>query len=60
MTNNKTLSVTLVRSIIGRQPSHKATVVGLGLKRINQTVQLEDTPSIRGMLNKVYYLVKVV
>ena len=60
MTSNKTLSVTLVRSTIGRQPSHKATVVGLGLKRINQTVQLEDTPSVRGMLNKVYYLVKVV
>lgn len=53
------LAVTLVRSVIGRQPSHVATVAGLGLKRIRQTVMLEDTPSIRGMLNKVSYLLSV-
>ena len=55
----KTLSVTLVKSPIGRQPSHKATVAGLGLKRIRQTVELEDTPSVRGMINKVVHLVEV-
>ncbi len=57
--SNKKLSVTLVRSPIGRQPAHRATVVGLGLKRIRHTVILEDTPSVRGMLNKVYYMVSV-
>jgi large subunit ribosomal protein L30 len=57
-TSNK-VAVTLIKSPIGRQPSHRATVVGLGLKRIRQTVVLEDTPSVRGMLNKVYYLVSV-
>lgn len=56
---NKKLTVKLVRSPIGRQPSHKATVIGLGLKRINQTVQLEDTASIRGMINKVSYMLEV-
>lgn len=56
---NKKLTVKLVRSPIGRQPSHKATVTGLGLRRINQTVQLEDTPSVWGMINKVSYLLEV-
>lgn len=59
MKQSKTISVKLVRSPIGRQPSHKATVAGLGLKRMNQTVQLEDTPSVRGMINKVSYLLAV-
>ncbi|NDG59055.1 MAG: 50S ribosomal protein L30, partial [Betaproteobacteria bacterium] len=40
--------------------SHRSTVLGLGLKRINQTRELEDTPAVRGMINKVAYLVKVV
>ena len=53
------LSVKLVKSAIGRLPSHKATVTGLGLKKINQIVILEDTPSIRGMINKVSYLLEV-
>lgn len=57
-TTNK-IEVTLVRSPIGRQPSHKATVVGLGLKRMHHTVVLEDTPSIRGMINKISYLLAV-
>jgi large subunit ribosomal protein L30 len=56
---NKTISVTLVRSPIGRQPSHRATVTGLGLKRIRQTVRLEDTASVRGMINKISYLLAV-
>lgn len=53
------LSVKLVKSVIGRLPAHKDTVRGLGLKRMQQTVILEDTPSIRGMLNKVSYLLEV-
>ena len=55
---DKKLKVTLVKSAIGCKASHKATVRGLGLKRINHTVELQDTPAIRGMINKVYYLVK--
>jgi len=54
-----TLSVTLVKSFHGRLPKHRATVTGLGLKRINHTVVLEDTPEVRGMINKVSYLLKV-
>lgn len=55
----KTVSVTLVKSFHGRLPSHRATVTGLGLKRINHTVELVDTPEVRGMINKVSYLLKV-
>jgi len=54
-----TVSVTLTKSFHGRLPSHRATVAGLGLKRINHTVELEDTPCVRGMINKVSYLLKV-
>lgn len=53
------LRVTLVKSTIGRIGKHKASVIGLGLRRINHTVELEDTPSIRGMINKVSYLLQV-
>ncbi|HEY5291622.1 MAG TPA: 50S ribosomal protein L30 [Burkholderiales bacterium] len=55
---DKKLKVTLVKSAIGCKATHRATVRGLGLKRINHTVELQDTPAIRGMINKVYYLVK--
>ncbi|WP_111978864.1 50S ribosomal protein L30 [Algibacillus agarilyticus] len=54
-----TLKVTQVKSSIGRLPKHKASLKGLGLRRINHTVEVEDTPSVRGMINKVYYMVKV-
>ncbi|MBU1426786.1 MAG: 50S ribosomal protein L30 [Gammaproteobacteria bacterium] len=54
----KTLKVTLVRSIIGTKESHRATVRGLGLRRMHHTVEVEDTPAVRGMINKVFYLVK--
>ena len=54
-----TVSVTVVKSFHGRLPKHRATVTGLGLKRINHTVVLEDTPEVRGMINKVSYLLKV-
>ncbi|GAA4402612.1 50S ribosomal protein L30 [Quisquiliibacterium transsilvanicum] len=57
--SKKTLKVTLVRSPIGTRESHRATVLGLGLKKINQIRELEDTPAVRGMINKVSYLVRV-
>ena len=53
------IKVTLVRSPIGAQPKHRKCVRGLGLKRMHQTVTLEDTPSVRGMVNKVDYMVRV-
>ena len=56
--SGKKVRVTLVRGLIGTRESHRATVRGLGLRRINHTVELEDTPSVRGMINKVNYLVK--
>ncbi len=52
------LKVTQVKSVIGTRESHRACVRGLGLRRLNQTVEVEDTPTVRGMINKVYYLVK--
>jgi large subunit ribosomal protein L30 len=51
--------VTQVRSIHGRLKKHQACVAGLGLRRIGHTVEVEDTPSVRGMINKVNYLVRV-
>lgn len=59
MANAKQLKVTLIRSIIGRLPKHKATIKGLGLSRMHQTVVLEDTACVRGMINKVNYLLQV-
>ncbi len=53
------IKVTLVRSVIGRIEAHKATVKGLGLRRMHHTVQVQDTPAIRGMINAVNYLLKV-
>jgi large subunit ribosomal protein L30 len=53
------LRVTLVRSINGTIGKHRETVKGLGLRRMNHTVELEDTPAIRGMIRKVDYLVRV-
>ena len=55
----KTVQVQLFRSPIGTQPKHKLCVKGLGLRRIGQVVELEDTPSVRGMVNKVYYMVRI-
>ncbi len=54
-----TLKITLKRSPIGRANDQKATLVGLGLRRMHQTVEREDTPSIRGMVKKVIHLVEV-
>ncbi|HET9405018.1 MAG TPA: 50S ribosomal protein L30 [Burkholderiales bacterium] len=54
----KTLKVTLVRSPIGTKQLHRLCVRGLGLRKIRQSVELEDTPAVRGLINKVAYLVK--
>ncbi len=56
--SDKKVRVTLVRGLVGTRESHRATVRGLGLRRINHTVELEDTPAVRGMINKVSYLLK--
>jgi large subunit ribosomal protein L30 len=56
---SKKLSVTLIKSKHGRLANHKACVAGLGLRRINQTVQVIDTPENRGMVNRIHYLLKV-
>ncbi len=57
--STKTVKVTLVRSPIGTRDSHRATVLGLGLKKMHQTRELEDTPAVRGMITKVSYMLKV-
>ena len=54
-----TLTVKLVRSVNGTRQSHRDTVRGLGLRKLNSTKVLEDTPAVRGMINKVDYLVQV-
>ncbi len=58
-TKDKTVKVTLRRSLIGEKPKTRATVAGLGLRKINQTVEHVDSPSFRGMLHKVRHLVEV-
>ena len=55
----KSLKITLVKSLIGRLPKHRACVRGLGLRRLHQTVEVEDTPQNRGMVNKAGYLLEV-
>ncbi len=55
----KTIKITQIRSSIGRLPKHKATLAGLGLRRIGHTVEREDTPAVRGMFNLVSYMVKI-
>lgn len=55
----KTIKVTQTRSAIGRLPKHRATLRGLGLRRIGHTVELEDTAAVRGMVNRVNYMIKV-
>ncbi|MGF1740715.1 50S ribosomal protein L30 [Vibrio profundum] len=54
-----TIKVTQTKSSIGRLPKHVLCLKGLGLRKINHTVELEDTPCVRGMINKVSYMVKV-
>ena len=57
--SNKTVKVTLVRSPAGRLANHKACVRGLGLRRMHQTVEVEDSPCTRGMIRRVAYMLKV-
>jgi large subunit ribosomal protein L30 len=54
----KKIKVTLVKSVIGTKQDHRATVRGLGLRRLNSSAELPDTPAVRGMIKKVAYLVK--
>lgn len=60
MADKKTVTVTQVASPIGRTKDQRATLVGLGLNKIRRTNTLEDTPAVRGMINKVKHLVQVV
>jgi large subunit ribosomal protein L30 len=60
MADEKKIKVKLVRSLIGTKGEHRQCVRGLGLRRINHTVEVIDTPANRGMINKVSYLVKVI
>ena len=55
---DKKIKVKLVKSLIGTKQSHRATARGLGLRRLNSVSELEDTPAVRGMINKVSYLLK--
>ena len=56
----KTVTVKLVRSPIGALPKHKLCLQGLGLRRMHQPVEVEDTPAVRGMINKISYMLTVV
>jgi len=56
---NKMIKVTQVKSCIARLPRHIQSLKGLGLRRIGHTVEVQDTPANRGMINQVYYMVKV-
>lgn len=58
MANGK-IKVQLVKGLAGTRAEHRATVRGLGLRRLNHTVELTDTPEVRGMLDKVHYLVRL-
>jgi large subunit ribosomal protein L30 len=57
--SDKKIKVTLVKSVIGTKQDHRATVRGLGLRKLNSSAELLDTPCVRGMIQKVQYLVKV-
>lgn len=60
MTTPNTIKVKLVRSPISCKVDHRATVRGLGLRKLNSVRELQDTPAVRGMVNKVSYLVQIV
>jgi len=57
--SGKTVTVTQIGSPIGRKPYQRATLIGLGLNKMHRTNELEDTPAVRGMINKVQHLLKV-
>jgi large subunit ribosomal protein L30 len=56
---NRKISITMIKSKIGRLSTHKACLIGLGLRKINQTTEVIDTPETRGMINKIAYMLKV-
>lgn len=57
--SGKTVRITQIGSPIGRKPDQRATLIGLGLNKMHRTSELEDTPSVRGMINKISHLVKI-
>ena len=59
MVKNKTIKVTQIKSSIGTGKKHIATIKGLGLRKINHTVELVDSPDVRGMINSVNYLLRI-
>ena len=59
ITETGTVTVTQIKSPIGRKPGQRETLIGLGLNKMHKTRTLEDTPSVRGMVNKVKHLVRV-
>lgn len=59
MAEKKTVKVTQIGSPIGREKSHRATLIGLGLNKMHRTVELEDTPAVRGMINRVRHLLRI-
>ena len=60
MSESKKVRVTQVASVAGRLPGQRETLIGLGLNKVRRTRELEDTPSVRGMIRKVAHLIKVV
>ena len=59
MVQKEKIKVTLIKSLIGRTASQKGTVVGLGLKKMHHTVEIQDTPEVRGMINAINFMLKV-
>ncbi|MAJ81178.1 MAG: 50S ribosomal protein L30 [Porticoccaceae bacterium] len=59
MKTEKRLKITQVKSSIGRLKNHKACLTGVGLRRVGHSIELQDTPSARGMLNKIRYLINI-
>ena len=59
MSQANDIKITLVKSMHGRLPKHRACITGLGIRRIHQTVSVKDTPENRGMINKISYLLKI-
>jgi len=57
--NNKQLKITQIKSKFGRLSNHKCCLLGLGIRKLNQSVIVKDTPENRGMINKIYYMLKI-
>ncbi len=57
--SSKTIKLTLIKSKIGRLKKHKACLRGLGFRKLYQSIEVQDTPEIRGMINKINYMLKI-